>query len=392
MSGFWSRLGLRGRLAISIAAIVVAAFALVFVAVRNEMSDERGVISREENREPGTATAPSGGEAGETGQRSPLAPVSDAQAEVEQTFLLAGGLALAAALLAGYLLAARTAAPLRRMAATAAAVDGGDLTPRIGAEGAAASEVRTLAEAFDHMLDRLDDAFARQRRFVSDASHELRTPLTAIRGQLEVLARSARPEAEEVRRVEGVAMVEMARIERLVSDLLTLARLDEDAPLERQEIPLAPYLRRLADAEAIDAVDIGEVPAGTLRADPDRLTQVLRNLLANARRHAGAAGRVAISATASGGRLTVRVDDDGPGIDSRERERVFDRFHRSEDARDRQSGGSGLGLAIARSIVELHGGRIWVEDSPLGGARVAFELAGFQPEGGRGGEDERALT
>jgi two-component system OmpR family sensor kinase len=382
MSGFWSRLGLRGRLAISIAAIVLAAFAIVFVAVRHEMSGERGVIKHEESRESTAEPAAAEAETGEAGETSPLSPVSDAQSEVERTFLVAGGLALAAALLAGYLLAARTAAPLRRMAATASVVDGGDLTPRIGSERAAAIEVRTLAEAFDHMLDRLDDAFSRQRRFVSDASHELRTPLTAIRGQLEVLARNARPEPEEVRHVEGVAMVEMARIERLVNDLLTLARLDESAPLERREISLVPYLGGLAAEQSLGEVDLGDLAEGTLRADPDRLTQVLRNLLANARRHAGPVGRVALSASTAGRRLTIRVDDDGPGIDPDQRERVFDRFHRSEAARGRHSGGSGLGLAIARSIVELHGGRIWIEESPLGGARVAFELGGFEPEPG----------
>ncbi len=370
----WSRLGLRGRLALSIAAIVLAAFGIVFAAVRHEMSDERGVIASEEQRETTSEPATSGGDA------TPLSPVSDAQSEVERTFLLAGGLALAAALFAGYLLAARTAAPLRRMAATAAAVDGGDLSPRIGGERSASVEVRTLAESFDHMLDRLEDAFSRQRQFVSDASHELRTPLTAIRGQLEVLAREDRPSVEEVRRVEGVVLTEMARVERLVEDLLTLARLDEGAPLERCEIHLAPYLSRLAAEGALGNATLGEVAAGTLLADPDHLTQVLRNLLANARRHAGPTGQVTLSATASQGQLTISVDDDGPGIDPGERKRVFDRFHRSEAARDRRSGGSGLGLAIARAAVELHGGRIWIEDSPLGGARVAFALGGFEPE------------
>jgi two-component system OmpR family sensor kinase len=373
----WSRLGLRGRLAISIAAIVLAAFAIVFVAVRREMSDESAVIKHEEHRE--ATTPPTTAESQRGTEVTPLSSVEDAQAEVERTLVIAGGLALAAALLAGYLLAARTAAPLRRMAATAAAVNAGDLTPRIAAEASAVVEVRTLAEAFDHMLDRLDNAFSRQRQFVSDASHELRTPLTAIRGQLEVLARGERPAAEEVRRVEGVVMIEMARIERLVDDLLTLARLDEAAPLQRREIPLAPYLQRLAEDEPL-GVTVGELAAGKLRADPDRLTQVIRNLLANAHRHAGPRGRVAISTAARGARLTIRVDDDGPGIAPADRERVFDRFHRSEAARDRGSGGSGLGLAIARSIVKLHGGRIWVEDSPLGGARVAFELAGFEPQ------------
>ncbi len=377
MRGAWRRLGLRGRLALSIAAIVLAAFGALFVAVRGEMGDESSVIKREEHREAGGSRAlPLDADRAEV---SPLSPVEDAQAEVVKTFLIAGALTLGAALLAGYLLAARTAAPLRRMAATAAAVDAGDLTPRIGSETAAAVEVRTLAEAFDRMLDRLDDAFSRQRQFASDASHELRTPLTAIRGQLEVLARSERPEPAEVRRVEGVVLTEMTRIERLVDDLLTLARLDEAVPLQRREISLRPFLQGIAEAEPHGEVAVGEVPTGTLNADPDALTQVIRNLLANARRHAGPAGGVAVSAVSRGTRLTVSIDDDGPGIAAAERERVFTRFHRSDLARDRGSGGSGLGLAIARSIVESHGGRIWAEDSPLGGARVAFELDGYEP-------------
>jgi signal transduction histidine kinase len=376
MSRLWMRLGLRGRLALSIGAIVLAAFAILFVFVRNEMSDESALIKQREQRESGGGAEPGGSASG--GEATSLAPVEDAQSEVVKTFLVAGGLSLAAALLAGYLLAARTAAPLRRMASTAAAVDGGDLKPRIGAEPAAAVELRTLAEGFDHMLDRLEAAFSRQRRFVADASHELRTPLTAIRGQLEVLARQTAPDGDEVRRVEGLAMKEMARIERLVDDLLTLAKLEEAPPLERRPLDVAPYLEEVAAEQGQEgSAAIGDLARGTLEADPERLRQVLRNLLSNARRHAGPGGWVELSATASGGWLTIRVDDDGPGIPAAERERVFDRFHRAEAARDRGSGGSGLGLAIARSIVALHGGRIWAGASPLGGARVAVELPGF---------------
>jgi two-component system, OmpR family, sensor kinase len=345
----WSQLGLRARLALAIGAIVLAAFAGVFVAVRVELRDDRAPSQR------------------------------DAQAEVERTFLVAGGVALAVALLAGYLLAARTAAPLRGMAAAAAAVDAGDLTPRIGAQRGAPVEARTLAAAFDRMLDRLDEAFSSQRRFVSDASHELRTPLTAIRGQLEVLAGNPDPDPAEVRQVERVVLAEMARIERLVDDLLLLARLEEDPRLRPAAVPLPSFLEEIAADRSLGGVEVGELASGALQADPEALTQVLRNLIGNARRHAGAAGRVAIAATASGSRLTICVDDDGPGIPPAERERVFDRFHRSEAARDRRSGGAGLGLAIGRSIVELHGGRIWAEDSPLGGARVGFELGGFEP-------------
>ncbi len=374
MRSVWAGLGLRGRLAFSIGTIVVVAFAVVFAAVRAQMSHESSVIKREEARE---TSAPG---VTEPGEGSAISPIEDAQSDAEKTFLAVGGATLLAALLAGYLLAARTASPLRRFAATAAEVDAGDLSPRLKSNPASAAELRTLAEAFNHMLDRLDDAFSRQRQFVSDASHELRTPLTAIRGQLEVLTRSANPAPAELQRVESMMLTEMARIERLVDDLLTLARLDEEAPLRREGILLAPYLRRLAEEETLGDVTVGELQRGTLHADPDRLTQVIRNLLVNARRHAGPTGWVAISAEARGARLTIRVDDDGPGISPADRERVFGRFHRSEASRARDSGGSGLGLAIARSIVELHGGRIWVESSPRGGARIVFELDGFEPQ------------
>ena len=243
---------------------------------------------------------------------------------------------------------------------------------------AAPTELRTLADAFNHMLDRLEEAFARQRRFVSDASHELRSPLTAIRGQLEVLARSEAPDADEVRRVEALALAEMGRVERLVEDLLALARLDEGVGPSPSELRADSFLRELVTATD-ERVEVGEVSEGTLRADPDLIAQVLRNLIENARRHAGANGRVSVSSTALPIGLRIDVDDDGPGISPAERERVFDRFHRSETARDRASGGSGLGLGIARSILAAHGGRIWVEDSSLGGARVSFELPAFTP-------------
>lgn len=370
MRNAWARLGLRGRLAFSIGTIVVIAFAVVFVAVRAQMSHESSVIKREEARE---TSAPG---ATEPGEDSAISPIEDAQSDAEKTFLAVGGATLLAALLAGYLLAARTASPLRRFAATAAEVDAGDLSPRLESSPASAAELRTLAEAFNHMLDRLDQAFARQRQFVSDASHELRSPMTAIRGQIEVLARNDSPSPEEIRRVEAMTMAEMRRVERLLDDLLALARLDEETEPSMDDIEAAPFLRGLAAANH-EHMEIGELASGTVRIDPDLIAQVIRNLLSNAHRHTGPDGRVSLSATAEGTVLTVMVDDDGPGVPGEERERVFDRFHRSESSRDRASGGSGLGLGIARSIVEMHGGRIWVEDSPLGGARVCFELLGF---------------
>lgn len=369
MTRAWAKLGLRGRLGLSIGSIVVVAFALVFVAVRSQMSDESAVIGREEAREEALPSDP------EAGEPPRLSPIRDAHSDVEKTFLLVGGVTLIAALLGGYLVAARTAAPLRRFAATAAEVDAGDLKPRLATDPSMSTELRTLAESFNNMLDRLDGAFARQRVFVSDASHELRSPLTAVRGQLEVLARNEAPSAEEIHHVEQMAMVEIGRAERLVDDLLSLARLDEGGiGPSLQEVETGPYLRGLAAD-----VETGHIPEGRIRLDPDLTAQVVRNLLGNARRHAGADGRIVLSGTADGGSLVVAVDDDGPGIRPEERELVFDRFHRSEASRGRATGGSGLGLSIARSLVERQGGRAWVDDSPLGGARVAFELPGFEP-------------
>ena len=371
MRSAWLRLGLRGRLALSIGVLIVLAFTIVFAAVRVEMSHESSVIEREEAREPDDQ----GAKEPESGEGPSISPIADAQSDVEKTFLLVGGATLLAALLAGYLLASRAASPLRRFAATAAEVDAGDLTPRLEASPGAAVELRTLAESFNGMLDRLDDAFAKQRRFVSDASHELRSPLTAMRGQIEVLGRKENPSPEEVRHVEAMAMAEMRRVERLLDDLLVLARLDEGVGPTLREVQAAQLLREIAAATPDQPTQVAELAAGTLIADPDQLAQVIRNLLSNAHRHAD---RVVLSSSAAGGELTVSVDDDGPGIPPAERERVFDRFHRSEASRDRSSGGSGLGLGIAHSIVERHGGRIWVEDSPLGGARVCFSIPGFR--------------
>jgi two-component system, OmpR family, sensor kinase len=368
----WSRLGLRGRLAISIGAIVLLAFGAVFVVVRAQMANESRVIEREEAKEGPTI----GGGDGEAGEGPRFSPIKDAQSDVEKTFFLVGGISLLAALLASYLVAARAAAPLRRFAVTAAEIDGGDQSPRLPSDRAAASELRAVADAFNHMLDRLEDAFARQRRFVSDASHELRSPLTAIRGQLEVLARSEAPDAAEVRRVEELALAEMGRVERLIEDLLALARLDEGVGPAPRELAGDSFLRELITATD-ERVEVGGLVAGTLRVDPDLIAQVLRNLIENARRHAGPSGRVSVSSAAVPGGLRVDVDDDGPGVPPAERERVFDRFHRSEAARERASGGSGLGLGIARSILAAHDGRIWIEGSPLGGARVSFELPAF---------------
>ncbi|HYM55725.1 MAG TPA: HAMP domain-containing sensor histidine kinase, partial [Solirubrobacteraceae bacterium] len=325
-----------------------------------------------------------GGPTVTVGVGEPLAAVGHAQSGVASAFILAGILALAGALLASYLIGTRVSRPLRRMAAVAARVDAGDLHPRIHDVGGQGDEVKVLADAFNHMLDRLTDAFAGQRAFVADASHELRTPLTVIRGQLELLASQSSPSGEEVRRVQRLVQAEIARISRLVDDLLLLAKTEQTQFLRIEWIDLDAYVRELWDGMSLLAsrhFELGSVPQGTLRADPDRLAQALRNLLGNAIDHtAPEHGLVRMRVEeAPRERLRFIVEDDGPGIPVDQRERVFHRFHRTDAARDRASGGTGLGLAIVRAITDAHGGTVKAGSSPEGGARIELELPGFTP-------------
>jgi len=329
------------------------------------------------------------------GAGEPLAAVAHAQGSVARAFILAGILALIGALVAAYLVGTRISRPLRRMAAVAAKVDAGDLHPRIHGLSGEAGELRVLADAFNHMLDRLTEAFAGQRAFVADASHELRTPLTVIQGQLEVLAAQAEPSGREVRRVERLVQAEIGRIARLVDDLLLLAKAEQTEFLRFEPIELPDYVLRLWDGMSLLAkrrFDLGDIPVGILQADPDRLAQALRNLIGNAIEHTlDGEGLVRMRiGTLANGWVGFVVEDDGPGIDPGQREHVFDRFHRTDIARDRASGGTGLGLAIVRAIAEAHGGRVIAAASTEGGARLVLELPGFVA--GRGQSAPNAAT
>ncbi len=331
------------------------------------------------------------------GGGEPLAPVDHAQAGVARAFVLAALLALAGALLGAYLIGTRVSRPLRSIATVAARVDAGDLHPRIEPEGGEGDEVRVLAEAFNHMLDRLTDAFSRQREFVADASHELRTPLTVIRGQLEVLAAQEDPSGAEVRRVQQLVDAEIARISRLVDDLLVLARTERSESLRIEPIELPAFVSELWSSAGLLADRrflLEPVPPGTLLADPDLLARALRNLVVNAIEHtAPEHGRVSMSVrSVTGGRVLFAVQDDGPGIPSDQRERIFDRFHRVDAARSRSAGGTGLGLAIVAAIADAHGGRVVAGVSSLGGARIELELPGFEPAPFAARSDQLART
>jgi two-component system OmpR family sensor kinase len=319
------------------------------------------------------------------GAGEPLALVERAQHGVARAFVLAGAVTLLLALLASYLAGAHVTAPLRRLAAVASRIDAGELAPRMEPPAGAGNEVRVLALSFNHMLDRLEEAFAGQRAFVADASHELRTPLTVIRGQLEVLAASEAPTPEEVRRVERLLQAEVTRISRLVDDLLVLAQAEQTDFLRVEDIDLEPFVSEIWDGLSLTAsrrFSLSEIPAGRLRADPDRLAQALRNLARNAIEHTepdSGMVRLEVSRVAADG-VMFAVLDDGPGIAPEERERVFERFHRTDPARNRASGGAGLGLAIVRAIADAHGGEVCaLAREPGPGARVELLLTGFAP-------------
>jgi heavy metal sensor kinase len=233
-------------------------------------------------------------------------------------------------------------------------------------------EIARLAATMNRMLGRLEEAHHRQRRFVSDASHELRSPVASIRQHAEIAV--AHPEGSSLRELADVVLEEDVRLQRIVEDLLLLTRIDEgtlelrSAPVDLDDLVFeeATRLRSATDLR----IDVGGVSAGRVSGDRDKLERLVRNLSDNAARHARST--ISLSLRDGDGHVVMAVDDDGSGIAAAQRERIFDRFVRLEDARDRDSGGSGLGLAIVLEIAGFHRGTVRVLDSPLGGAR--FEV------------------
>jgi two-component system OmpR family sensor kinase len=317
------------------------------------------------------------------GAGEPLADVDQSEEVIRHAFELAGTLGLFVGLLGAYLIGSRITAPIRRSAEVAARVDAGDLSPRIHLPASASGELQVMAEALNHMLDRLATAFSTQREFIADASHELRTPLTVLRGQIEVMSAGDRDDgslsAQEVERVQRVIDAELARVTRLVDDLLLLAQSDRDDFLRRAPVRIDELVTELWDGLSLIAerdFEIGPLEPATLLADPDRLAQALRNLARNAIAQTEEPdGLVRVEVTRRGpDHLRITVSDDGPGIPPELRTRVFERFYRTDKARTRAAGGAGLGLAIVRAIAEAHGGTVRVTDGPAGGAAFLLDL------------------
>ncbi|SER21857.1 sensor histidine kinase [Microlunatus flavus] len=238
---------------------------------------------------------------------------------------------------------------------------------------APADEIRALALTLNGMLDRLAAARDRQRSFVADAAHELRSPLASMRVQLEVAQRLG-----EGGDLPAELAPDLERLSALVEDLLLLARSGADSPVPAhpERVEVGALLAELAaDVPGRDGVRVAAAEAAGLavHADPGELRRVLLNLTSNAVRHA--ASRVDLDAVAEpDGRVLLRVSDDGPGIPAADRERVFQRFARLDDARGRDAGGSGLGLPIAAELVARSGGTIALTDAPGGGLRAEVRL------------------
>jgi two-component system OmpR family sensor kinase len=322
---------------------------------------------------------------------APMSTVAAAERALVRTLLVVGASAMGLLVLVAWLLIRRGLLPLERMTRTAEGIAAGDLSHRAGVPHDG-SEVGRLGSAFDSMLDQIEGSFAQQRaaldakarsedqlrRFVADASHELRTPITTVRGYADLYRAGGLAEPDALATAMDRIGTESRRMSTLVEDLLLLARLDQGRPVRRDPVDLS---RICGDAVTdLRAVDPGRPVSGTVEAgvvvtgDDDRLRQVVGNLVANVRVHAGPDTPVEVSLWRVDGEAELRLVDHGPGIGPDAGSRVFDRFWRADAGRSRDSGGTGLGLSIVASLVAAHGGRIHHEPTPGGGTTFVVRL------------------
>ena len=332
-----------------------------------------------------------------------LGLVARSDAALRRLLLLGGPPFLALVALVSWLIADRA---LRRVEGIRSKVD--QIIPealdRRVPEPPGDDEITRLTRTMNEMLERLEVAGERQRRFVADASHELKSPLAAVQADLEVAL--AHPEQADWPATAARLLAEDERMEQLVADLLFLAQCDEGdfssltAPAEPVSLDqvVGEEVARLGGRWSVPVdVDVVLSPAQApiVAGRPEHLGRAVRNLLENAARHAHQA--VSVTLRSRAGEIELVVADDGPGIDPAHRAQVFDRFTRLDDARGRDEGGTGLGLPIAREIVEAHGGGISIGDGPGGRLVVRLPLAGIggQPEdepGPRGGRLDRDVA
>jgi signal transduction histidine kinase len=297
-------------------------------------------------------------------------------ASVNRTLLLIAVVAGLGAVLLILGLSRRILAPVEALTAAVQRMEAGDLSQRV--EVTSQDEIGELAQAFNAMADGLARLEELRRNMVTDVAHELRTPLSNIRGYLEALQDGVvEPERHIVDSLHGEAML----LNRLVDDLQELFLAEAGhLKLERQPVALADIVDRAVEAvrPRAEAEEIRlqvDLPEDLLvGVDPQRIGQVLRNLLENALLHTLPGGEIAVAARTEGQWVEVSVRDTGSGIAAEDLPYVFERFYRADKSRSRATGGAGLGLAIARQLVEAHGGRIWVESTQGEGTTFTFAL------------------
>ncbi|MET4638000.1 HAMP domain-containing sensor histidine kinase [Mycetocola sp. 2940] len=302
-----------------------------------------------------------------------IAAVGETIATVTRLLAVALPVLLLFVALTTWFVVGRALRPVERMRREVDDVTSANLHRRVADPGSR-DEIGRLATTMNRMLDRLDASQKTQRRFISDASHELKSPLASMRQYAEVA--QAHPDRVGVGELSDVVLDEGARLERLVQGMLVLAKADENAlAASRTAVDLDDLVlteaRRLKDTTAL-MIDTGSVGPARVLGDVGLLGQALRNLADNAARHA--AGSVRFELSETDGQVLLAVSDDGNGIPDGDRERVFERFVRLDEARARESGGSGLGLSIVREIVLAHGGSVVATASGLGGARFEVRM------------------
>ena len=314
-------------------------------------------------------------------------PTGAVDARIRRYWWILGAVAavsMMAAAALGLVLARTVARPLGRLRDAAVAIGGGDLGRR-SAVKEGPPVVRSLSASFDDMAARLEALVRSQDEFVADASHQLRNPLTALRLRLEILLGTASDD-ESKGDLRG-ALDEVARLSRLTDGLLTLARpVTEGAPAETVETDLAAIVSDRCDAwqalaEEHDIRIVADLPAASVpaRATPDRISQALDNLIANAIDAAPGGTTVTVSVVPGVGSVDVHVVDQGPGMNADARARAFDRFWHGERSRPARLGGSGLGLAIAQKLTQADGGSIELQEAPGTGVDGVIHLRSGPP-------------
>ena len=271
---------------------------------------------------------------------------------------------------AAWVIAGRILRPLSDLRETAQSITETDLSRRIDVRGD--DEIAELGRTFNSMLDRLDEAFAGQRRFIDDAGHELRTPITVIRGNLEVMSDDPGDRAQTI----ALVTRELDRMARIVNDLLDLAKAEQPDFIQVAPLDLADFIQDVARrAGSLDgrSWEIEGADPVVIVADEDRLGQAMMNLVRNAAEHAPEGTTVHLGSRVVGSSLRLWVRDEGPTIPVDYRERIFDRFSRVDPGR-RRGEGAGLGLAIVAAIAEAHGGHVSVDEPREGGNVFTISL------------------